>query len=82
MTMMYLVRFNTKTYHFHSKLEAMGFAKTWGLQVEETTEGNVRHYLVSKHSHALDTVANLHSQAAVIELIKTYDVEWYDSAFC
>ncbi len=82
MTMTYLVRFNTKTYHFHSKLEATGFAKTWSLEVEETTEDSIRHYLVSKHSHALDTVANLHSQAAVIELIKTYNEEWYDLAFC
>lgn len=73
---MFLVRFNTKTYRFLSKEEALGFAKTWNLQVEELIDENTQRLMVSKSSHALDTIANLTTRAAIVDLIKTYDLEW------
>ncbi|MBI3232019.1 MAG: hypothetical protein HYZ51_03000 [Candidatus Doudnabacteria bacterium] len=74
---MYIVRFNTKTYRFQSKDDALGFAKTWSLQVEEKTDEIINRSLFAQSSHALDTVANLPSKSAIIDLIKTYDLEWY-----
>ncbi len=76
---MYLVRFNTKTYQFFSKEEAQGFAKTWSLQVEERINESVHRLAMAHGSHALDTVANLTSRSAIIELIKTYDLEWCET---
>ncbi|NOS92941.1 MAG: hypothetical protein HOP30_13535 [Cyclobacteriaceae bacterium] len=76
---MYLVRFNTKTYRFQSKDDALGFAKTWSLLVEEKWDDSVPRILVAQSSHALDTVANLPSRTAIIDLIKTYDLEWCSS---
>lgn len=72
---MYLVRFNTKTYRFQTKEDALGFARTWNLEVAEKSDEYVRH-AVAQYSHALDTIANLTSQSAVVDLIKTYDLEW------
>lgn len=71
---MHLVRFNTKTYLFQSKEDAVGFARTWNLEVEEKPDEHVR-YAVAQYSHALDTIANLPSQSAIVDLIKTYDLE-------
>ena len=73
---MYLVRFNTKIYRFQSKEDAHGFARTWSLQVEEKSLERIHHYMVAQSSHALYTIANLPSRAAIIDLIKTYDLEW------
>lgn len=77
---MFLVRFNTKTYQFLSKEDALGFAKTWNLQVEELLDESAPRLMVSYSSHALDTIANLRTHEAIVDLIKTYDLEWILSA--
>jgi len=78
---MYLVRFNTKTYRFQSEEDALGFAKTWSLQVEEKMEEGIQRSFVAQSSHALDTVANLASKSEIIDLLKTYDLDLCSSYF-